>query len=452
MNHHADILIIGAGAAGLAAARSLAVAGLEVVILEARNRIGGRVHTFRAESSPLPIELGAEFIHGQPPEILEIIDRANLKLVEVPNRHWYLRQGFLIESSEFWSKLEDLMEQMKQIGPPDKSFKEFLETYAQNRDLGDEKNVARMYVEGFHAAPIDRISVLGLNKANEAAESIEGDRQFRNPSGYDLILQPLHDEAISHGAQFRLKTVVEEVRWRRNRVEITSRIDGAAEEFEASRVLVTLPLGIMQADSKATGSVRFSPPLNERVQAARKLATGHVIKVVLRFRESFWEGLSLPTEDNSKKDLRLLSFIHAAEESLMTWWTQLPTREPLLSGWTGGPGAEKLSLEGDDFIVNESVEALVRIFRMPRKEIEEFLEESYTYNWRRDPYSLGAYSYLPVGGLDAQNLFARPVDDTLFFAGEATNTQGHIGTVHGAIASGIRAAQEIIEASRLYKR
>jgi monoamine oxidase len=443
----ADILIIGAGASGLAAARELSAAGLEVTILEARGRIGGRIHTHRGEGSSLPVELGAEFIHGRPPETLQIVAGAHLKLAEVPNGHWYLHEGILTRSGEFWSKLEDVMEQMKHRGPQDQSFAEFLETYGQTHELGEAKTIACMYVEGFHAAHPERISVLGLNKVNDAADSIEGDRQFRSADGYDLIMQRLYDEAVSHGAKFQLNTIVEEVRWRRHRVEVTGKSESGTQKYYASRLLVTLPLGVLQADANEVGVVRFEPALGEKEAAARRLAMGQVIRIALRFSEPFWEELSMPTKDGSRESLKDLAFLHAPGELIPTWWTQLPARAPLLVGWAGGPRAEKLSLEDDQFLLSTALESLAHIFGRPRKELEELLEESYTHNWRNDPFSRGAYSYIPVGGVEAPSQLAQSVKGTLFFAGEAANTEGHGGTVHGAIASGIHAAREMMKTS-----
>ncbi|HEV2829169.1 MAG TPA: NAD(P)/FAD-dependent oxidoreductase [Pyrinomonadaceae bacterium] len=449
MDDDADVLIIGAGAAGLAAARTLTAERFSVTILEARNRIGGRVHTLHDSRSSLPIELGAEFIHGRSSETFDIVARARLKLVEVPTRHWYLDRQGLTDSGEFWRQLEDVMDQMKRVGPEDQSFHEFLETYCRSRDLGEAKTIASMYVEGFHAARMDRISVLGLNKVNEAADSIDGDKGFRITNGYDLLVQSLYDEAVSQGAQVRLTTVVEEVRWSRGRVEVTSSANGASHRSQAERVLVTLPLGVLQADLNQLGSVRFVPTLPEKDQAARKLAMGDAVRLMLRFRAPFWERLKLPAKDGSTKDLAQMAFIHAPQEAIPSWWTQSPARAPLLVGWAGGPRAEKLSRESKQTLIDRGLDTLARIFLRARKEIEELLEESYTHDWHGDPFCRGSYSYIPVGGLEAEAQLAQPVDETLFFAGEATNTDGHIGTVHGAIATGLRAAQEIIKAAKL---
>jgi monoamine oxidase len=172
---------------------------------------------------------------------------------------------------------------------------------------------------------------------------------------------------------------------------------------------------------------------------------GQVIKVMLRFREPFWDELSIPGEDEKPDDLKDLTFIHAPAELLPTWWTQFPVRTPVLAGWAGGTRAEKLSVESDDSLLDHALESLTHIFGVSKGLLEGSLAEFYTHNWQRDPLAAGAYSYIPVGGVDAASQLARPVDDTIFFAGEATNEVGHHGTVHGALATGIRAAREILD-------
>jgi monoamine oxidase len=419
----ADALIIGAGVAGLAAARELSHAGRKVIILEARERIGGRINT---HYDRWPIELGAEFVHGKPPETLEIARRAHLKLQQVPNVHWHLHNGVLTKSKEFWSKVEAAMDEMSHYSGADQSFAEFLDHYKRKTQVEDIDTIATLYVEGFHAAHSDRISVEGLNKTNKAAEEIEDEKQFRVENGYAPIVQSLHDDAVAAGATFHLNTIVEKVDWQRNQVEVSTSL----AKFTARRLIVTLPLTLLQSSGEQAARVRFTPALSETENAANRLAMGQVAKVIMRFRDPFWE------ED--------LTFIHSPAESLPTWWTQFPMRAPLLVGWAGGTRAERLSLNSDDALLDHAFESLSHIFRTSKAFLEQSLVEFYTHNWHRDPFSAGAYSYIPLGGLDAQAQLARPLDDTLFFAGEATNTEGHHGTVHGAIATGLRAAREVM--------
>ncbi|HEV8427595.1 MAG TPA: NAD(P)/FAD-dependent oxidoreductase [Pyrinomonadaceae bacterium] len=438
MEQETEILIIGAGAAGLAAARELSIAGLNVIILEARNRIGGRINT---HIDSWPIELGAEFVHGKPPETFAIAQRANLKLQKIPNLHWHLHNGILTKSDEFWSKLETVMADMSRYRGPDESFAEFINRYKQETPIDDIESIATLYVEGFHAAHADRISVDGLNKTNKAAEEIEDNKPFRLQNGYDQIVNTLHNEAVAAGATIHLERVVEEVIWKRNHVEVTTR---ESLKFKARRLLSTMPLSLMHDFGAPAARVRFTPSLEEKVQAARKLSLGHVVKVVLRFREAFWENLTVPGEGDKPADLKDLTFVHAPSEVVPTWWTQSPLKAPLITGWAGGMRADSLSLASEDLLLDRSIESLSHIFSRSKRFLEESLEEFYTHNWHRDQFTAGAYSYIPVGGLEAQSQLAQPLEDTLFFAGEATNERGHHATVHGAIATGLRAAREIL--------
>src|ERR1043165_93196 len=439
MQQESDILIVGAGAAGIAAARELSTVGRNVIVLEARNRIGGRIST---HFDSWPIELGAEFVHGKAPESLAIAERAKLVLQEIPNLHWHLHNGVVTKSGEFWSKVEAVMKSMSSYRGPDQSFMEFLNQYKRANPIEDIEAIATLYVEGFHAAHADQISVSGLNKTNEAAEEIEDDKQFRIPDGYERLVQVLYDEAVAAGATFHLQTVVDEVSWKQDQVEVTTQ---TAQKFKARRLLSTLPLSLMQDFGEEAARIRFTPSLDAKVQAARKLSLGHVVKVVLRFQEPFWENLTIPGEREAE-ELKKLTFVHAPAEVLPTWWTQFPLKTPLITGWAGGTRADSLSLESEDSLLDHSLESLSHIFSMSKQFLKQSLEQFYAHNWHKDPFTAGAYSYIPIGGLDAQSELARSLEDTLFFSGEATNDKGHHATVHGAIATGLRAAREILRA------
>lgn len=435
MTDDADILIVGAGAAGLAAARELSFSKLSVIVLEGHNRIGGRINTHFDTELPAAIELGAEFVHGKAPEILKLADRTRLKLVEVPNVHWYFHNAVLSKKNEFWSNIEEAMDELADYKGADESFAKFLDDYIHRYNLTDARSMATLYVEGFHAAHADRISVKGLIKTNRAAAEIDDESQFRPSSGYATLERKLHDEAVEKGARFHFETVVREVTWSANAVTVTTT---TGEQFEARRLVVTLPLGVLQS-----GDVTFAPRLPGKEAAAQKLAMGQVAKVLLRFREMFWDDLSLPTDDGQRGELKGLTFIHAPAELPPTWWTQFPVRSPLLAGWAGGTRAEALLQTSEDELLDRSLQVLSHIFAVSKNLLEDSLVNFYTHNWAKDPLSLGAYSYIPVGGLDAQAELSEPIENTIYFAGEAANTTGHQGTVHGAIQSGLRAAQLI---------
>jgi monoamine oxidase len=434
------ILVIGAGAAGLAAARDLSRAGCEVIVLEARDRIGGRVFTLGESNSPVPIELGAEFIHGKSPAIWDLARAANLKIQEVSGHYCYFDDGKLSKSRDFWRSVHRLMDKMESIGS-DLSLRQFLNSAADDPDMQRAKAMATGYVEGFHAADIDRVGIQGLVKANQAADSIDGDESFRFQDGYDSLMQVLRAESESYGATFHLNTIVTAVYWQDDRVEVITESAPKRRTYAASAVVITLPLGVLQAAPR-DGGIQFAPelPASKRL-AIRRLAVGNVIKINLLFRERFWEDVKLWDEQGEVISFKEAGFFHYPDAAIPTWWTQLPIRAPLLVGWAGGPRADHLRNEGG--LLDQAIDSLSLILNTSTAEIRGQIEASHIHDWYDDRFSRGAYSYVPVDGLEAQEALSQPLDNKLFFAGEATCT-GHVGTVHGAIQSGRRAAREIL--------
>jgi len=204
--------------------------------------------------------------------------------------------------------------------------------------------------------------------------------------------------------------------------------------------LITLPLAVLKA-----GVVRFDPELPAKQRALAALEMGQVFKIVLRFREAFWEKPEFLKERRAQAGSNGsgLTFLHAHGAEVPTWWTSLPVRSPVLVGYVGAVAAEQLLSEEPPSRLERSLVALSDVLAVPRRELEERLDASASHDWRADPFARGAYSYIGVGGNGAPRALARPVDGTLFFAGEATNG-AEIGTVAGALASGRRAAREVL--------
>jgi monoamine oxidase len=438
----ADVLIVGAGAAGLAATHVLSEGGLQTITLEARDRIGGRIFTHFDRSTNLPVELGAEFIHGRPHELFEIITMAGLPVERTTQRHWFFERGELVKSGAFWTKVERLMEQMKSR-QSDCSFKDYLESLPDDDDTSRAKAIAAVYVEGFHAASLDRIGIKGLIKANEAAEQIDGYSSFRLLSGYASVCRWLQRQSESKGASFQLNTIVSELRWDQGKVEASCRSGSGEVNFAASATVITLPISLLQTNRQPKSLV-FTPSLPVKVQVAiDTIEIGDAIRIVMRFQERFWEKLRLPGMAQND-DLSDLGFLHYPEVTFPTWWTTVPEPEPLLVGWVGGPTAKALATQNEDTVLSKALSSLAQIFHLREKQVRAQTKQSFIHNWHNDPFSGGAYSYLPVNGLEAQMTLAQPLANTLFFAGEALAV-GHIGTVHGAIATGRRAARQVLD-------
>jgi monoamine oxidase len=446
-----DVLILGAGAAGLAAARDLARAGKSVIVLEARDRIGGRIFTHQDNLSPLPVELGAEFVHGKHPALMSILEAADVSYRKVVNRHWFFIKGEIVPTHEFWEDLDLLMSKMS-LDEPDKTFKEFLDSQPADERTREAKILATRYVQGFHASRIDRIGVHGLIKANEAEEEIGGHQGYRLHE-YSIVPQLLQEEAVDAGAVVRLNTIVNELQWSTGGVAATCSVRGQKQTFTAKRALITLPLGVLQASleqsavpsPESTGSVEFVPELPAEKQAAiNGVEMGPVVRVTVTFRERFWDNIKARPGTETAIDFSELSFVHCPDAPLPVWWSLLPNREPVLVGWSGGANAERFfqkPFSADDWL-SDSLKSLAMLFGLPETKLRELLVSFHTHDWSSDPFARGGYSYLPVNGLESQRRLSQPIDDVLFFAGEATSA-GHIGTVHGAIESGERAAREI---------
>jgi len=437
-----DVLIIGAGAAGLSAAIELSRAGLRVEILEGRDRVGGRMFTRHDPALNHPIELGAEFVHGLAPEIWLPVQQHNLKATEVDGDMWCSIDGKL-QRCNFFAQADKILSAMdddfSDENKSDESFVDFLARRFPRKDHEEAKQWATGYVSGFNAADPGLVSSRWLVDSRRADEQIEGDRAFHVTGGYqslvDIFLRELNDRNVD----IRLNTIVTEIKWKAGSVEVLANGPQLETKFSATRALITLPLGV----SQATGFVRFDPELPATKQAAlEKLAMGKVVRVTLCFRERFWQDLRGTTDSRSLADL---SFLFSRDNFFPTWWTQMPETIPVITGWAPAKSAEKLAGMSQDAVIDKAIESLSSILQVEKSKVQALLQSAHFHDWDSDPFSLGAYSYVKVGGEGCQQTLGLPASNTLFFAGEATDTSGHNGTVHGAIASGQRAARELLE-------
>lgn len=459
----ADVLVIGAGVAGLAAAGALAQAGRRVLVLEARRRLGGRVFTRHLPGWPVPVELGAEFVHGSPPGLMGAINDAGLPLQEYAMDQWRVRPGppgtgpRLVRApapDEAYTRFMERLARLPADGT-DQSFAAFVASELPGDDQWELREQAAGYVASYHAAHPERLSVRAAAVSERTEADLETERQFRLPVGYDGLVRWL--AGLTGSDSLQLGRAVTEVRWRPERVEVVARStsrrerDDTGESDEqvlvAPRAVVTLPLGVLQALPEAPGAVRFSPALDEKAAAVRALEMGHVAKIVLRFREPFWAARWQEEPPAAEHGPAPLCLLRAPGESFPTWWAVAPG-VPVLTGWVGGPAAERLTQRLPEEVLDGALDTLGRVLGKPlglgRSRIAALLESYAFHDWGSDPFARGAYSYVGVGGLWAQRALARPVAGTLFFAGEATDWQGNFATVHGAMASGRRAAQEVI--------
>lgn len=467
-----DVVIIGAGAAGLAAASALARQGYRIALVEARDRLGGRVYTIRPPGAELPIELGADFVHGRPDETFALAAESGVRLYEQMGRAWGADESDdVLQPEEGDADDDDDDEDEGDIGAifaainnwqgEDCSLQALLDTRFAGKRWAAAREYISRYVEGFDAAEVGRVSVAWLRQTELASDAVDGDRQFRVLDGYDRLLTWLGDNLPSSRADIRLLSVARELRWQRGQVEARLETPAGASlgSLTACAALITVPLAILKrslTEPDEPGAMRFSPEPPGKREALSRLEMGHALKVVLRFRLAFWEklnsyakqqlGVLWPGQSVHSRLMPRLSFLFADDPVVPTWWTAHPIVAPLLTGWVAGPRAARLANTSADEVADEAVMALARILDMERDVLANLLVGRYIHNWSSDPFSGGGYSYVAVGGLDAPGELAAPVAETLFFAGEATNQHGHTGTVHGALQTGYLAAAEIAEA------
>jgi monoamine oxidase len=435
-----DVIVIGAGAAGLAATGMLSRAGVRTLLLEARDRVGGRILTVHPAGLEVALELGAEFVHGRPPESFELIEDSELKLSKIQGEPFCSNQS-AIGRCDFWSRIEKVLDLMTKEARRDQSFDAFVRTVHDPEISEEDKRAAFSYVRGFHAAHPQEISVQSLIEGIEAEEKIDGDSQFRLPQGYDALIGALAGKMDSAHTTLELGAAVTRVRWREGSVELEVSCARGPRQVSAPKCLLALPLGVLMPSHQNRSAVEFDPPLSMKAEAFSKLRVGHVVRVTCVFRSRFWESMAA-----EGRTLEKMTFLFSNDADFPTWWTLYPLEAPALTAWAPADCAERLSQLGDAEICERAIQSLSRVLHVSLERCRSELVQAFTHNWQADPYSRGAYSYVAVGGFDTQREFAAPLCDTLFFAGEASDFSGHHGTVHGAIASGYRAAKEILQA------
>lgn len=436
-NSNPDFIVIGAGAAGLSAAIELAAAGQSVHIIEARDRIGGRILTRHDPDVPIPIELGAEFIHGAAPAIMEWLARSNQSHCDASQSRWRSINGQLSSAKDVFENMKRGLASIKRP-KSDLPFAAFLDRFAGRHLSKSSRAFARMLVEGFDAADSTRVSTLEILDEWGGTSAADAPT-FRPTNGYAALISALAAALPRDRTQLHLNTVAQDILWQPGRVQVNATRLGMPVELIAPRVVITLPLGVLQMPPHLPGGVRFEPVLKQKQRALSQLASGPVIKVILKFDCAFWETL-----DEGK--YRNGAFFQAPGRPFPTFWTSLPVRSSTLVAWTAGPNAANLAGKSQQEIIGLALECVSDIFGR-RAPVSKRLIGAYLHDWQADPFACGAYSYVIAGGRGARKRLAQPIADTLFFAGEATDFEGEAATVSGALHSGKRTAQFALRAS-----
>jgi monoamine oxidase len=417
-----DVIIVGAGAAGLAAARILSGQGKSLCIVEARDRIGGRIHTLKGGFTE-PVEAGAEFMHGELPLTKALMKEAGVTYRSGEGRSWTILNGKIFED-RFEDDWGEVIKQLHQL-QHDMTIGAFLEKFFSEPKYNSLKESVTGFVQGYDAADVNKASALALREEWESGD-VEG---FRPVGGYSPLMDFLLSDIKKNKGVLRLSTVVEEISWKPGRVDV--RCHGN-ETIVAPKVLTTVPVSVLKA-----GKVKFNPPLPEHERALDGLEVGDVIKFLVEFKDQIWNN-NTRTEFRHLDDLNFIF----SDAFVPTWWTQNPSNTPLLTGWLAGPIVRTIKKD-NAALAEDSIKALAYLFDCGVDRLRKEIRSLEVFNWAVDPFSLGGYAYKTLDTAAAIEVFSKPVSGTIYFAGEALNRGPNMGTVEAALESGTEAAKQM---------
>ena len=425
--HLTDILVVGAGAAGLMAARELVRAGKRVTILEARDRCGGRIYPLPAQEFGYPAEGGAEFVHGAAPVTRALMREAQISLLPRGGTRWSARTGKLSPNEPSPPHMVRFYQALSEV-KADLPIAEFLERHFGDRRHDELRRSITRTVEGYDAADPHRASTLALRDEWMARDDGPHGRIAR---GYGELIEYLSSECHRHGAALHLGAAVTAIDEACGRVAAHC---GHGATFEADAAILTVPLPLLS-------EIALPSTARERVTAAVDIGFGNVIKILFRFATKWWADLG--RRGPGGRDLGDLSFL-LSDATVPTWWTQYPDGYPVLTGWLAGPKADRVSSLAEAELIDMGLASLREIFDLPPDRIRRNLVAARAINWGNDPFARGAYSYPTPRTREAQSVLTIPNGESIFFSGEALYAGPELGTVEAALASGQKTAQTIM--------
>lgn len=417
-NKNADIIIAGAGASGLMAARELVKKRFNVLVLEARDRIGGRIFTYTGNDMSHTTELGAEFIHGDLPLTLALCKEADIPYTASGGKSYSSHNGVLSGndfSFPFWDLFSKKLKQLQNDMP----VALFLDTYFAGDEYSELRQSVKSFAEGYDAADTTKASMFALR--DEWLREDENNN-YRLDGGYGKLIEFLAAEIQQYGGEIILSAAVKEIRWQQDIPEV---ILSDGRVFKSDRIIVTLPPALWDAEL-----IKPFPVISS--DAANDLGYGDVVKVIIAFKEKFWEDIGATG----------MGFLFT-DQRIPTWWSQYPGTSATLTGWLAGPKAAAFKSASNDDILDIAVNSLASAFDVTEDNIRKKMLHAKVMNWSADVFTQGAYAYKTVRSADAIRILNQPLENKLYFAGEGLYDGDSIGTVEAALCSGKQTADRI---------
>ncbi|MEM7183270.1 MAG: FAD-dependent oxidoreductase [Spirochaetota bacterium] len=414
------ILVLGGGMSGITAARYLYQQGYDVLVLEGRQRLGGRIHT--DFTMGMPVDLGAAWMHGiiRNPVAHIVDDWGKKKLyTNFDNLSMYYTNGNELTEEELETALGKQYELMNAMvkyvrdGHPDISVWDFFQKVSREKKWDNNPLYAwglRATVASEFGASLQEISLHSLLLDGE--DGLSGGDHLPE-GGYQPVV-----EHMAQGLQIQYGAIAKEIHWGKQGIQV--KCEGN-RNFKADRLICTVPLGVLKAKS-----IRFSPVLPvDKQRAIKRLGMGHFNKVVLQYDKVFWPD-----------DIDIISLVDLQAEPINYVNMAMYGGHPVLVGMVGQMPDSKIS---DEEIVSIQAKKIQKIFQSKQEPVKGIVTR-----WGDNPFSRGSYSYIPVGTkVRERQVLAKPLAERLFFAGEATESS-YPSTVHGAFYSGLREAKRLV--------
>ncbi|RZJ65865.1 MAG: FAD-dependent oxidoreductase [Flavobacterium sp.] len=410
------VIVVGAGAAGLMSANILSKKGCDVVLLEAGDRIGGRIHTLTPPGFSNHVEAAAEFIHGKLPLTLQLMKKAKLEVVPATGK-MYRSKNDKIDSnfgnSKAWSEFYEALFDLKR----DCSLQELLDLRFSAKKYATLRNEAIDMAQGLDLGEPGKLSLFNVRE-----EWTSQEMQYRPVSGYAPLLEFISNDSDLGKRQLHFNEKVSRIEWQRGFVKAIT----ATDVFIADAIVVTVPISVYH-----NNEMEFSPEIPQ-LKLFDDIGFGEVIKIALEFDTMFWE--------EKYADLGFLF-----TEAGFTFWTQLSQHKPLLIAWIGNADASSYDSIADEEMIERSVSELEKTFGNIAR---DSFRVGKVFRFTKKSPTKGGYSWFTTKSRSAVAKLNRGIDSTIYFAGEALEPKGDNATVEAALQSGRHVANKILRSSK----